>query len=124
MSGVYFISIVDFNTGVTVFTGSFVVDFDQTPNIIAFYEDGNPNNGIGEIIIAKHRNGATDRVRLRFVQEYARFENIESFEGNSMNDTFKNAKNESYTITVPSNFDKVQDSSQDIDLEGGEVAPF
>lgn len=44
MSGVYFISIVDFNTGVTVFTGSFVVDFDQTPNIIAFYEDGNPNN--------------------------------------------------------------------------------
>ena len=46
MSGVYFISIVDYNTGVgvTVFTGSFVVDFDQNPNIIAFYEDGNPNN--------------------------------------------------------------------------------
>ena len=61
---------------------------------------------------------------MRFVQEYARFENIESFEGNSMNDTFKNAKNESYTITVPSNFDKVQDSSPEIDLERGEEAPF
>jgi replicative DNA helicase len=103
-----------------------IVGFIYRPDYYGFLEDedGNPNNGIGEIIIAKHRNGATDRVRLRFVQEYARFENIESFEGNSMNDTFKNAKNESYTITVPSNFDKVQDSSQDIDLEGGEVAPF
>jgi replicative DNA helicase len=103
-----------------------IVGFIYRPDYYGFLEDedGNPNNGVGEIIIAKHRNGATDRVRLRFVQEYARFENIESFEGNSMNNTFKNAKNESYTITVPSNFDKVQDSSQDIDLEGGEVAPF
>ncbi len=103
-----------------------IVGFIYRPDYYGFLEDeeGNPNNGIGEIIIAKHRNGATDRVRLRFVQEYARFENIESFEGNSMNNTFKNAKNESYTITVPSNFDNVQDSSQDIDLEGGESAPF
>jgi replicative DNA helicase len=103
-----------------------IVGFIYRPDYYGFLEDedGNPNNGIGEIIIAKHRNGATDRVRLRFVQEYARFENIESFEGNSMNDTFKNAKNESYTITVPSNFDKVQDSSPEIDLERGEEAPF
>ena len=103
-----------------------IVGFIYRPDYYGFLEDedGNPNNGIGEIIIAKHRNGATDRVRLRFVQEYARFENIESFEGNSMNDTFKKAKNESYTITVPSNFDKVQDSSPEIDLERGEEAPF
>jgi replicative DNA helicase len=103
-----------------------IVGFIYRPDYYGFLEDedGNPNNGIGEIIIAKHRNGATDRVRLRFVQEYARFENIESFEGNSMNETFKNAKNESYTITVPSNFDKVQDSSPEIDLERGEEAPF
>jgi len=103
-----------------------IVGFIYRPDYYGFLEDedGNPNNGIGEIIIAKHRNGATDRVRLRFVQEYARFENIESFEGNSMNDKFKNAKNESYTITVPSNFDKVQDSSPEIDLERGEEAPF
>ena len=39
-------------------------------------DDGNSNHGIGEIIIAKHRNGKTDRVRLRFVPEYARFENL------------------------------------------------
>lgn len=40
-------------------------------------EDGESNAGIGEIIVAKHRNGALDNVRLRFVSQYARFENID-----------------------------------------------
>ncbi len=31
--------------------------------------------GMADIIIAKHRSGATDEVRLRFVKEYARFDN-------------------------------------------------
>jgi len=44
MSGIYFINIKLGDTGETIFTGSFVVDFDQNPNIIAFYENGNPNN--------------------------------------------------------------------------------
>lgn len=42
-------------------------------------ETGESNKGIGEIIIAKHRNGATDSVRLRFIGEFARFENLDSF---------------------------------------------
>ena len=32
---------------------------------------------MAEIIIAKHRNGAVGDVRLRFVGQYARFQNIE-----------------------------------------------
>ena len=43
-------------------------------------EDGNSNSGIGEIIIAKHRNGGLDNVRLRFIKEYARFDNIEGYQ--------------------------------------------
>ncbi len=39
-------------------------------------EDGNSNLGIGEIMIAKHRNGALENVRLRFIKEFARFDNI------------------------------------------------
>ena len=31
--------------------------------------------GMADLIIAKHRSGATDEVRLRFVKEFARFEN-------------------------------------------------
>lgn len=43
-------------------------------------EDGNSNAGIGEIIIAKHRNGALESVRLRFIKEYARFDNVDGFQ--------------------------------------------
>ncbi|MBN2742287.1 MAG: replicative DNA helicase [Marinilabiliaceae bacterium] len=37
-------------------------------------EQGNSLLGVGEVIIAKHRNGATGDVRLRFRSELARFE--------------------------------------------------
>lgn len=33
--------------------------------------------GVAEIIIAKHRNGATGDVRLRFKNEYAKFMNMD-----------------------------------------------
>jgi hypothetical protein len=49
MSGTYFITITDTYYGVNVFTGSFIVDFNQSPNIIAFYENGNPNNILANI---------------------------------------------------------------------------
>ncbi len=40
-------------------------------------EDGQNNDirGVSEFIIAKHRSGAVDDVQLRFVAQYARFEN-------------------------------------------------
>jgi replicative DNA helicase len=46
-------------------------------------EDGNPTKGIAEIIIAKHRNGALEDVRLRFKSELAKFCDLE--EGDSFN---------------------------------------
>lgn len=65
-------------------------------------DDGNSNHGIGEIIIAKHRNGKTDRVRLRFVPEYARFENLtQAYDNNDS--TFDNTfESEANTYTMPS----------------------
>jgi len=41
-------------------------------------EQGNSLIGVAELIIAKHRNGATGDVRLRFRQELARFEDYRS----------------------------------------------
>ena len=42
-------------------------------------DSGNSLVGMADIIIAKHRNGPTDEIRLRFRQELARFENPEDF---------------------------------------------
>ena len=38
--------------------------------------DGNSNEGIAEIIISKHRNGATGEVRLKFKNVFAKFLNL------------------------------------------------
>ncbi len=47
------------------------------------FEDGVPSKGAAEIIIAKHRNGPTANVRLRFIDRFAKFE---SFQGAAIND--------------------------------------
>jgi len=38
--------------------------------------ENNPNRGVAEIIVAKHRNGPTGFARLTFLDAYTRFENI------------------------------------------------
>lgn len=56
-----------------------IVCFIHRPEYYKIYQDerGNDLRGLAEIIIAKHRNGAVGDVRLRFVGNYARFQNIE-----------------------------------------------
>lgn len=56
-----------------------IVCFIHRPEYYKIYEDekGNDLRGLAEIIVAKHRNGAVDDVRLRFVGNYARFQNVE-----------------------------------------------
>ncbi|TAE17061.1 MAG: replicative DNA helicase, partial [Bacteroidetes bacterium] len=44
--------------------------------------DGNPTAGTGEVLIAKHRNGALKDVKLRFIGKFTKFENLE---GDSFN---------------------------------------
>ncbi|MBV8390017.1 MAG: replicative DNA helicase, partial [Mucilaginibacter sp.] len=40
-------------------------------------ENGNPTNGVGEVIIAKHRNGETGIVRLKFVGKFVKFQDLD-----------------------------------------------
>jgi replicative DNA helicase len=55
-----------------------IVCFIHRPEYYKIFEDGNGNSliGLAEIIVAKHRNGATGDVRLRFKSEFAKFMNI------------------------------------------------
>ena len=56
-----------------------MVCFIHRPEYYKILEDerGSSLLGLAEIIIAKHRNGATGDVRLRFKSDYAKFMNIE-----------------------------------------------
>ena len=40
------------------------------------YNAETPDAGIAEVIIAKHRNGPTDTIRLAFLPQYTRFANM------------------------------------------------
>lgn len=56
-----------------------IVLFVHRPEYYHIYEDekGNDMHGMAQIIIAKHRKGATDDVNLRFIGQYTRFANPE-----------------------------------------------
>jgi replicative DNA helicase len=55
-------------------------------------KDGNSNEGVAEIIIAKHRSGSVGTVRLRFTKELIKFSNID-FSANHNNMDFGSRKN-------------------------------
>ena len=56
-----------------------MVCFIHRPEYYKIYEDekGNDLRGLAEIIIAKHRNGAVGDIRLKFVGQYVRFQNLD-----------------------------------------------
>lgn len=60
-----------------------IVSFIYRPEYYQILEDeeGNSLQGIGEIIVAKHRNGALDSVRLKWDGQYAKFSNLDDDEG-------------------------------------------
>lgn len=59
-----------------------IVSFIYRPEYYGLTEDsqGNPTKGIGKFIIAKHRNGATESVDLRFIGHFAKFANLSDFD--------------------------------------------
>lgn len=108
-----------------------IVSFIYRPEYYGFLqdEDGNSNAGVGEIIIAKHRNGALENVRLRFVKEYARFDNIEGFSesanfpSESPLPTNKDFDNQG-TYTMSSKMNSLKDDDLNFDSSNDEDNPF
>lgn len=46
---------------------------------ITQFADGESTEGIAEIIVGKQRNGPTGDIKLKFIKEFARFENLDVF---------------------------------------------
>lgn len=89
-------------------------------------DDGNSNLGIGEIIIAKHRNGKIDKARLRFIEHYARFDNLTEFNEMEFAKPLKvnaNFDQESGTYTIKSKMGGTE-NGEDFDTHGIDETPF
>jgi replicative DNA helicase len=91
-------------------------------------DDGNSNQGIGEIIIAKHRNGSLDRVRLRFVAEYARFENLNEVPemeiARPLNNSLSSFNEEMNSYIIPSKMNDSSSNGDIFDKDGIDENPF
>ena len=57
-----------------------IVSFIYRPEYYGILQDeeGNSLEGLGQIIIAKHRNGALDTISLKFISDFAKFENLDT----------------------------------------------
>jgi len=90
-----------------------IVTFIYRPEYYQILEDetGQSLKGIAEIIIAKHRNGALDTVKLRFTDQYAKFGDLEesSFDSFPSHDPFATPFEPSKVMTVPSKMNDDED---------------
>jgi replicative DNA helicase len=96
--------------------------------------DGNPTAGTGEIIIAKHRNGSLENVKLRFIGRLAKFTNLDGYDfDNTQYGEAVTAGASSFgsmttpggptTITVSSKLNTMRDDDEPFDY-AGDQAPF
>ncbi|MBX9853369.1 MAG: replicative DNA helicase [Cytophagaceae bacterium] len=102
-----------------------MVMFLYRPEYYGITEDemGSPTNGVGEVIIAKHRNGSLDTVRLRFIGKFTKFCDLERSSFGSIDDTTPTYFDAGSTKTISSRINdfKTPDSGPDGD---DDVVPF
>jgi len=78
-----------------------------------------PSKGKAELIIAKHRNGALEDIRMRFIAEFAQFADDDEMPGYSPDEGLKpnnEFENKSYTLPSKMN-DDFGDDSEDFERE-------
>lgn len=92
-----------------------IVTFIYLPEYYQILEDeeGQSLKGIGEVIIAKHRNGALGTVKLKFTDRYAKFSDLDDFE--SLPDAFENIAS-SINTGLPENVIKMARNGNEEDI--------
>ena len=94
-----------------------MVCFIHRPEYYGIKEDANGNDltGLAEIIISKHRNGATGDLKLSFKHSYVRFENLNESGSNRVYDSKMNVSHEpSGAVPIGNNEDFLLQKQDDI----------
>ena len=81
-----------------------IVTFIYRPEYYKIYEwdNGDDSRGQGELIIAEHRNGSVSNIRLKFIDEFAKFSDLDYFEENS----FHNENDNTSMISMSSSMNQ------------------
>lgn len=92
-------------------------------------EMGNSLKGVGEVIIAKHRNGSLDSVFLKFVGRFTKFADLETSEfGGFSDDAFDSGLPSPNTRVMGSRINDLNNPSSPLppmkDQEGDDFVPF
>ena len=95
-----------------------MVCFIHRPEYYKIFEDdkGNSLIGLAEIIIAKHRNGATGDVLLRFKSEFARFQNLD--------DDYNFGAGQNFTSKINSHVPSQGANLEPMQGNGNDFVPF
>ncbi len=83
--------------------------------------EGNSTHGLAEVIVAKHRNGATGSVNLRFIDRLAKFMDLEG-EYSSASETTQDMPQQKYAATntpAPENYNPASGLSANNDFLRG-----
>lgn len=87
-------------------------------------EERTPTEGQAEFIVAKHRNGAAGSVRLKFIGELGRFENLETFDApHEFHSKLNDEEGSDFPNDLPSANEAFGSSMNDDDNPGDDV-PF
>jgi replicative DNA helicase len=87
-----------------------IVSFIYRPEYYDITEsEGVSLKGVAEIIIAKHRNGALETVKLKFIDQFAKFANLDEFDFSSLKGDDFAAQGGDQIMTRPSRMNQDDD---------------
>ena len=89
-----------------------IVSFIYRPEYYQILEDENGQSlkGVAEIIISKHRHGALETIKLKFVDKFAKFDNLEDPAFSGLDTTLgEGPDNQSGIVSMPSRMNNDED---------------
>ena len=86
-------------------------------------EDHTPCEGQAEFIIAKHRNGGLDNIRLKFIGHLCKFDNLDNFDS-PFDAEFHSKMNAAANDDTFSDDDSIQMDPNDVFDSGNDDTPY